>query len=117
MAVSDVVARPVRSAAQGSVAWIAVELVDSFFYNLDERQYGVLVAALTVVFGWVQVLVENKVGVGFFRKPEPPPRQLEPVEADPAKNLPQDVRDNAVDMEAHRARHEKPGVLPDENGL
>ena len=91
--VTDVVSRPVRSAAQGSVAWIAVELIDSFFYNMDERQYGVLVAAFTVIFGWIQVLVENKWGKAFLREPEPPAKPVEVVEESPVPaDLPKDVR-------------------------
>lgn len=64
---SAVVNRPVRTAAQGSVAFALVEFVDAFFYDMSERQYGALVAMLVIVFSWLQVLLENQFNVGVLR--------------------------------------------------
>lgn len=68
--VSAKVARPVRTAGQASVAWLVTEGVDSFFYDFDDRQYGVVLGLLTVIFSWLQVLVENKAGAGVLRTPD-----------------------------------------------
>lgn len=64
------VARPVRTAGQATVSWIVVEGIDAFLVDLDERQYGVAVAGLTVLFGWIQIVVENKFGAGILRTPD-----------------------------------------------
>lgn len=65
---SAIVNRPVRTAAQSTVAFAVVEFTDSFnIISMDERQYGAAVVILTIVFSWVQVLVENKLNIGFLR--------------------------------------------------
>ncbi len=70
--VSDVVARPVRTAAQGGLAWVVTENVDAFLYDMSDRQYGALLGLLIILFGWAQVLVENNLGKAFLRViPEP----------------------------------------------
>jgi hypothetical protein len=63
------VTRPVRTAGQASVAWLVTEGIDSFFYDFDDRQYGVVLGLLTVAFSWVQVLIENKTDTGLLRDP------------------------------------------------
>lgn len=70
--VSEAIARPVRTAAQATPAWVLTELVDAWFYDMDERQFGAAVLALTLLFGWVQALLENKRGSGFFLRDVPP---------------------------------------------
>lgn len=70
--VSEAVARPVRTAAQATPSWILTELVDAFFYDLDERQFAVLVLFLTLVFGYIQNAVENHREKGFFLRNVPP---------------------------------------------
>lgn len=70
MSVAAKVARPVRTASQATVSWIVVEGIDAFITDLDDRQYGVAVAGLTVLFGWIQVVVENYLGSGFLRTPD-----------------------------------------------
>ena len=64
------VTRPVRTGAQVSVAWLVTEGIDSFFFNFDDRQYGVVLGLLTVVFSWVQVVAENYFGKGLLRDPD-----------------------------------------------
>lgn len=68
--VKSALARPVRTATQGGAGWVATEFVDAFLWNMSERQYGIAVVVLGTLIGWIQVLVENKVGVGFLREPE-----------------------------------------------
>ncbi|QEM40896.1 MAG: amino acid ABC transporter permease [Phage AS32] len=72
--VSTAVANPVRTVAQGSLAWVVAEGIDAFLYDLNERQYGVAIVAFAMVFSFVQNLVENHFGKGFFR-------QIPPTEA------------------------------------
>lgn len=83
MAVTDKVSRPTRALGQGGTSWIIVELVDAFFFDLTDRQFGALVAGLTVAISWAQVVIENWAGVGFLRKPEPPAKKVEPIEGAP----------------------------------
>ena len=66
--VTDKVARPVRTGAQGSVGWVLTEFIDAFFWDMNDRQYGIAVILLTVVISWIQVLVENKSGKSFLRR-------------------------------------------------
>ncbi len=67
--VSTTVANPIRTGVQGGVAWGVTEFLDAFeIVNMDERQYGVTLVLLTIVFSWLQNLVENYFGVGFLRK-------------------------------------------------
>lgn len=70
--VSEAVARPVRTAAQATPAWILTEMVDAFFYDLADRQFAVLVLFLTLVFGWMQNAWENYRGQGLFLRKVPP---------------------------------------------
>lgn len=69
--VSEVLARPVRTAVQGTPAWIITEMVDAFLVDLTDRQYGILVLFLTMVFSFVQTAIENKTGKGLLRNVPP----------------------------------------------
>lgn len=70
MALSQAVARPVRTTAQASVALIIVNFVQAWGLNMDDQQFGASVAVLTIVVGLVQNLVENYAGKGLFRSPD-----------------------------------------------
>jgi hypothetical protein len=65
--VSEALARPVRTGAQGGAGWAVTEFIDAFFWNMDERQYGILIVVLTTLIGYVQVLVENYFGKALLR--------------------------------------------------
>lgn len=70
--VSEALARPARTVVQGTPAWIITELLDSYgWVPMDERQYGATVLALTVIIGWAQTLVENRLGKALFRQVPP----------------------------------------------
>lgn len=69
--VSEAVARPVRTAVQMAPSAVATELIDIFVFDMDERGYMAVFAALTLVFGWIQTLVENSRGKGFLRNVPP----------------------------------------------
>lgn len=62
--------RPIRTAIQASPAWAITECIDAFLYDMSDRQFGALMGLLLVLFSWIQVLVENKVGAGLFRDVE-----------------------------------------------
>lgn len=65
--VSEAVARPLRTAGQGGLGWIVTELVDAFVYDMTDRQYGVLVLALGVLFSFLQTVAENHTGTAVLR--------------------------------------------------
>lgn len=65
--ISEAIARPVRTAVQGGPAWVITEFVDAWFYDMSDRQYGVLVLLLTMLIGYIQTAVENAKGKGFLR--------------------------------------------------
>lgn len=67
MAVKETIARPARTLMQGGPALVIVELIDAFTYDMADRQYGVLVAALTLLFSWVQAAVEDYKGKAVLR--------------------------------------------------
>lgn len=84
MAVSQVVARPVRTTAQAGTALILVDFIHAWFLDMSEVQFGATVAMLTVVIGFIQTLVENKTGKGFLRTPSEPDQPV----ISPAKDVP-----------------------------
>lgn len=78
--VSDAVARPIRTAAQGGTGWLVVEFIDAFLYDMTDRQYGIAVALATVILSWGQNLLENKFGAALLR--ELPTKGVDVVEKD-----------------------------------
>lgn len=69
--VNEVVARPVRTVVQGTPAWIITEVIDSFVYDMNDQQFGVLVLFLAMVFSAAQTAYENYKGKGFLRSVPP----------------------------------------------
>lgn len=70
--VSEAVARPVRGAGQGSAAWLVTEAFEAFnIYDFTESQYGLSVLILSVLFTFIQTMIENKIGKGFLRQVPP----------------------------------------------
>lgn len=70
--VSDAVARPTRTAAQMTPAAVITELWDVFIYDMDDpRAYVAVFAGLTILFGWIQTLIENHYEIGFLRNVPP----------------------------------------------
>lgn len=71
--VSEAVARPVRTAIQSGPGWVIIEIVEAYeLYDFTDRQYGVTLLVLTVVTGYIQNLLENRRGKGFFLRSIPP---------------------------------------------
>lgn len=62
----QVVARPVRTAAQLTVAAAVTEATDAFLFDMDERQYAAALALLTILFGFIQNLIELLSSKGWF---------------------------------------------------
>jgi len=69
--VSEVIARPTRTAVQATPSFAVTEFIDAFLYDMSDRQYGALVVLLTLIVGLVQNAVENYSGKGFLRKVPP----------------------------------------------
>lgn len=65
--VNQAVARPLRTAGQGTVAEITIQVIEAFFYDLNEAQHVALLGALTIAYGVIQVLIENKTGKAVLR--------------------------------------------------
>jgi hypothetical protein len=70
--VSEAVARPARTAIQMAPAGVVTELIDIFVYNLDERGYTAVFAALTLLFAWAQTARENARGEAWWLRTVPP---------------------------------------------
>lgn len=105
--ISQAVARPVRTGAQLSVAEVSIQVVEAFFYDLNEAQHIALLGALTIIYGVLQVLIENKAGKAVLR-------YIPPTEAP--------LTDSALTEEPvqtdNRPRPEDGGQLPpEESGL
>lgn len=66
--VSTSVANPVRTGLQGGAAWVVAEGIDAFFYDMNDRQYGVALVGLAMLFSFIQNVTENHFGVALFRK-------------------------------------------------
>jgi hypothetical protein len=72
--VSETIARPTRTALQLGAGTVITELIDSFLTDLDAKQYGALVAGITLVLSCVQAAVENHTGKALLRSV--PPREV-----------------------------------------
>lgn len=73
--ISAAVARPARTAGQGGLGFAVMAVIQSF-HHFTPEQYGALLLLFTIVFGWAQVLIENRLGKGILR--EVPPK-TEPI--------------------------------------
>lgn len=65
--ISEAVARPLRTAPQGGAAWALTEGIDAFLWDMNDRQYGILVVLLTMVFSFIQVAIEDGISKAFLR--------------------------------------------------
>jgi hypothetical protein len=81
MAISEVIARPVRTGIQLGAATVLTEFVDAFFTDLTDKQYGALVAFLTLLLSMVQAAVENSTGKALLR--QIPPKEVPVVDDAP----------------------------------
>lgn len=77
--VSEVFARPARTAIQGGVSTVITEFIDSFLYDMTDKQYFALAALLTLVISAAQALIENRTGKAILRSV--PPVEAPVVEA------------------------------------
>lgn len=101
---SQKVARPARTAGQGSVAYAIVETLDAFGADFTTRQYGALVLLLTITLGFLQVLIEDHLGIALMRKM--PPTAVKAVEVEP------ELVDNGPEETDNRPRTEDGVQLP-----
>jgi len=74
MTLPESITRPTRTAGQGAAAYAAVEFVDSWLYDMTDRQYAALVVALTIIIGWAQVAIEDWRGKAILRDVQAPGR-------------------------------------------
>lgn len=72
MAVSQKVARPVRTGGQLGVAEVIVQVIEAFFVELNEAQHIALFGALTLLVGFVQIVIEDHYGKALLRQPPGP---------------------------------------------
>lgn len=79
--VSDKVARPIRTAGQLVPAVVVADVIDAFVYDVSDRQYGVLIAALTILFGFLQTAYEDYKGKAFMRD-MPPPEEVPVIDSE-----------------------------------
>lgn len=109
--VSEVVARPIRTAAQATPSWIITEFVDAWIYDMSERQFAATVLLLTMLAAYAQAAVENAAGRGWLRAV--PPKTVPVVEPE----TPVDVDDlegeefeyEDVDPDANNDLPKEPG--------
>lgn len=67
---SNTLERPTRTAVQSGFSVAIVEFLDALVVDISDRQYLAAVVLLTIVLGWLQVVIENKFGTGFLRYPD-----------------------------------------------
>ena len=63
------VANATRTAVQAGPAWVVTEFTDAWIYDMNDRQFGALVALLLLIFAFIQPLVENYFGRALMRTP------------------------------------------------
>lgn len=64
--VPTALARPARTAGQGGLGYALMAAIQSF-HHFTPEQYGALLLLFTIIFGWVQVTVENRLGKAILR--------------------------------------------------
>lgn len=72
--VTTILYGPARTAIQAGPAWVVTEFIDAWWRSgnaMDDRQFAVSVMLLTIIFGVIQALIENRVGSAIFRKVTP----------------------------------------------
>jgi len=71
-AVSEAIARPVRTGIQMAPAAVVTELLDVFVIDFDERGYAAVFAGLTLLFAGIQNAMENAKQRGWWLRTVPP---------------------------------------------
>lgn len=66
--ISEPKARTVRTAIQASPALAIVEGIDAWYYDMNDRQYGVSVILLTMLFSFLQTTYEDYKGRALLRE-------------------------------------------------
>jgi hypothetical protein len=63
VAVGAVAAPVVRTAGQGGVAWIAMEMIEAYnLYDFTDRQWAITLLAGTTLVSWAQNMLEKQRG-------------------------------------------------------
>jgi len=65
--VSEAIARPARTTVQGGIGLVFAQFVDAWLYDMNDIQFGSLVALLTIVISFVQNVVEDGIGKAILR--------------------------------------------------
>jgi hypothetical protein len=79
---------------------VVTEIIDSFFVDLTDRQYGALLAGLTLLFGYLQIVIEDRTGKALLRQPSPPARPVDVVEEAPRGGYASGVKPHLKDPDA-----------------
>lgn len=69
--VSEVIARPVRTAGQLGAGAVITEFFDAFVRDLTDKQYAAMLGLLTLLIGAGQVAYENWKGKALLRSVPP----------------------------------------------
>jgi hypothetical protein len=68
--IPEPVARPARTALQGTPAWLLASWYDAF-HPMTKDQFFLTAAVLTLAIGALQTLIENYLGAGLLRQVPP----------------------------------------------
>jgi hypothetical protein len=61
--VGPVAAPVVRTAGQGGLTWVVMELIEAYHvYNFDDRQWAITLFAGTTFVAWLQNTIEQRRG-------------------------------------------------------
>lgn len=81
--ITEALARPGRTAGQFTAAEVTVQVIEAFFASLSTDQHVALLGALTIIYGFLQVVLENRAGKALLRT-IPAPAQAEVISTDEA---------------------------------
>ncbi len=69
--ITEKVARPGRTLMQASPAFAVTEGIDAWVYDMNDRQYGVTIILLTMLFSFIQTAYEDYKGRAVLRNVTP----------------------------------------------
>ncbi len=69
--ITEKAARPARTLMQASPAFATTEGIDAWLYDMNDRQYGVTIILLTMLFSFFQTAYEDYKGRAVLRNVTP----------------------------------------------
>lgn len=78
--VSEALARPIRGVGQTGAGLLVTELIDSTIWDMNDKQFGLVVLILGGLISFAQNAIENYLGKAVLR--DVPPKEVPVIDND-----------------------------------